>query len=115
MTRSIVVTGLGAVSALGPDVASNWATALAGEGAIALVAYPPPNASAKETVIPTAKLHFDPQPALEAALGHRVGVIDPSRSTPCPRLTRHWPRPASSATRRWRSARLWCWVTACPA
>src|SRR6185436_15685777 len=45
--------------------------------AIAPVAYPPPNTSAKETVIPTAKVAFDPQPALEAALGHRVGVLDP--------------------------------------
>jgi len=77
MTRGIVVTGLGAVSALGPDVAGNWAAAAAGEGAIAPHVFDPGDYAAGKATIPAARVKDSPQAALEAALGHRLGVLDP--------------------------------------
>lgn len=82
MAEPIVVTGLGAVSALGLDAAENWAAALAGQGGIEshlfdtgelepLVRGPrgPEPFSA-----PVALVKGDAHAALEAALERRVGA-----------------------------------------
>lgn len=77
MSRSIVVTGLGAISALGHDVQQNWSAALEGRCGIKPVLYEPGPHAVGAPVIPSAKVGGDPQKALEEALGHRVGVLDP--------------------------------------
>ena len=77
MSRSIVVTGLGAVSALGIDTAENWAASRDGKGAIKPHLYDPgPHAAGSATVV-SARIEGDVQKPLEAILGHRVGVLDP--------------------------------------
>ncbi|HZZ37016.1 MAG TPA: beta-ketoacyl synthase N-terminal-like domain-containing protein, partial [Caulobacteraceae bacterium] len=77
MSRSIVVTGLGAVSALGLDVAENWAAAAAGQCGIAPFTYDPGPHAVGAPTIPSARVKGEVQKALEAALGRRVGVLDP--------------------------------------
>src|SRR5512143_2144594 len=77
MSRSIVVTGLGAVSALGLNVTENWAAAAAGQCGIEPVTYDPGPHAVGAPTIPSAKVKGEVQKALEAALGRRVGVLDP--------------------------------------
>src|SRR5258706_2634356 len=76
MSRSIVVTGLGAVSALGIDTASNWAALRDGAGAIQPQVYDPGQHAAGSVTIVSAKITQDVQRPLEELLGHRVGVLD---------------------------------------
>ena len=76
--RRIVVTGLGAISALGHGVAQTWAAARAGHGAISPHVFNPgPNGPAPRTT-PTALVSGDLVAPLEAALGRKIGAsLDP--------------------------------------
>lgn len=76
--RRIAVTGLGAVSGLGPDIAANWRAARDGRGAIRphLFDPGPTGPPAKSTL--AALVSEDLPAAVEAALGRRVGTsLDP--------------------------------------
>jgi len=77
-TRRIVVTGVGAVSALGHGVAANWTAAREGRGAIAPHDFDPgPNGPAAHTT-PAALIAGDLVGPLEAALGRKIGAsLDP--------------------------------------
>jgi nodulation protein E len=74
MPESIVVTGLGAVSALGLSASENWTAARDGRGGIEMTLFdagqygPPPDN------FPAAMVKGDCVAALEAALGRRVGA-----------------------------------------
>jgi nodulation protein E len=76
--RRIVVTGLGAVSALGHDVEATWAAARDGKGGIAPHLFDPgPNGPDPHTTA-TALVEGDVTGPLEALLGRRVGAsLDP--------------------------------------
>ncbi|HWA63212.1 MAG TPA: beta-ketoacyl-[acyl-carrier-protein] synthase family protein [Caulobacteraceae bacterium] len=69
----VVVTGLGAVSALGLDVEANWASARDGIGGIAARLFDPGPNGPEGHVTPTAMVPDGANAALEAALGRRVG------------------------------------------
>ena len=71
--RRVMVTGMGAVTPLGLSLEHSWRTCRAGEGAIAMhmldaSAFGPPAFQA-----PVALVTGDPLPALELALGKRLG------------------------------------------
>ncbi len=74
----VVVTGLGAVSALGHSAADNWAAALAGRSGIRPHLFEPgPNGPEAHTT-PAALVEGDIVGDLEAALGRRIGnSLDP--------------------------------------
>ena len=76
--RRIVVTGLGAISALGRGVGETWAAARDGHGAIAAHAFDPgPNGPEPHTT-PAALVTGDIIGPLEAALGRKIGAsLDP--------------------------------------
>ncbi len=86
MAEPIVVTGLGAISALGLDLAENWAAVSAGQGGIAQHIF---DAGELDPLVkgprgpepfkaPVALVKGDAVAALEAALGRRVGAsLDP--------------------------------------
>ena len=78
MPERIVVTGLGAVSALGLNADENWISARDGDGGIALHDFDTgPNGSGVKTN-PAALVRGDPVPVLEAAFGRRIaGSLDP--------------------------------------
>lgn len=78
MSERIVVTGLGAVSALGLNAEENWVSARDGDGGIALHDFDTgPNGSGVKTN-PAALVRGDPVPVLEAAFGRRIaGSLDP--------------------------------------
>jgi 3-oxoacyl-[acyl-carrier-protein] synthase II len=62
-TRRVVVTGMGAVSALGPDVASTWAGLLAGRSGVATIqAFDPARVDSK---IAAEARDFDPSGVLD--------------------------------------------------
>ncbi len=74
MAHRIVVTGLGAVSALGLSVDETWAAARDGVGGIApMLIDPGPNGPEGHTT-PVAMVKGDALAATEAALGRRVGA-----------------------------------------
>jgi nodulation protein E len=76
--RRIVVTGMGAVSALGHDCEANWAAARDGLGKIAVQGLEPTKHGPPFT--PTALALVEPgvQEKVEKVLGHRVGALDPT-------------------------------------
>ena len=78
MPESIVVTGLGAISSLGMDVAENWASARAGvTGIKPHLLDPGPHGPPPVTRV-AAIMQGDWLAALEAALGRRIGqTFDP--------------------------------------
>jgi nodulation protein E len=78
MSERIVVTGLGAVSALGLNAHENWISARDGDGGIVLHDFDTgPNGSGLKTN-PAALVRGDPVPVLEAAFGRRIaGSLDP--------------------------------------
>src|SRR5271167_2183121 len=78
MAERIVVTGLGAVSALGLSADEHWASARDGHTGIALHDFDTgPNGSGVRTN-PAALVKGDAAAVLEAALGRRIaGALDP--------------------------------------
>src|SRR5580692_7726032 len=78
MAERIVVTGMGAVTALGLSADENWIAARDGDGGISLTDFDTgPNGSGLRTN-PAALVRGDPAPGLEAALGRRIaGSLDP--------------------------------------
>jgi nodulation protein E len=78
MSERIVVTGLGAVSALGLTADETWASARDGRTGIAAHDFDTgPNGAGVRTN-PAALVKGDPGPALDTALGHRVAAaLDP--------------------------------------
>jgi nodulation protein E len=78
VAERIVVTGLGAVSALGISADENWASARDGVGGIMVHEFDTgPNGSGVKSN-PAALVKGDPVPVLEAAFGRRVGgSLDP--------------------------------------
>jgi len=76
--RRVVVTGMGALCALGGTVEETWAAARDGRGGIAPHLFDPgPNGPEPRTT-PTALVQGDTVAALEAVLGRRVGAsLDP--------------------------------------
>ncbi len=76
--QDIVVTGLGAMSALGHSAADNWISAEAGLSGIKPHLFDPGPRGPEPHTTPTALIEGDPVAALEAALGRRVGnSLDP--------------------------------------
>ncbi|MFI4974424.1 MAG: beta-ketoacyl-[acyl-carrier-protein] synthase family protein [Caulobacterales bacterium] len=74
----IFVTGLGAVSALGLDLAQNWAAAREGRCGIEPTPMDPGPHGPPAYTVPLAPVRGDAVAALEAALGRRVGAsLDP--------------------------------------
>ena len=78
MSERIVVTGLGAVSALGLTADENWAAARDGDSGILAHEFDTgPNGSGVRSN-PAALVRGDPVPVLEAAFGRRIaGSLDP--------------------------------------
>ncbi|HEY5106793.1 MAG TPA: beta-ketoacyl-[acyl-carrier-protein] synthase family protein [Caulobacteraceae bacterium] len=76
--RRVVVTGMGAVCALGNDIAQTWAAARDGRGAIAPHLFDPgPNGPAPHTT-PVALVNGDIVGLAETTLGRRIGAsLDP--------------------------------------
>lgn len=78
MADTIVVTGLGAVSALGLTAEENWQAARDGAGGIEPRAFEPGPHGPQTFTIPAALVKGDALGALEAALGRRIGgSLDP--------------------------------------
>jgi nodulation protein E len=76
--RRIVVTGLGAVSALGHGVAANWAAARDGRGAIAVHHFDPGANGPVAHATPAALIAGDLVGPLEVVLGRKIGAsLDP--------------------------------------
>jgi nodulation protein E len=73
MTDRIVVTGLGAISALGLTAEENWTAARNGAGGIAQHLFDSGQYGPTPVTLPAALVPGDPVAALEAALGRRVG------------------------------------------
>jgi nodulation protein E len=73
-----VVTGLGAVSALGHDVGTNWAAARDGRGRIEIRELDAGKYAPAFRPLPVALVEPGVQETLEHALGHRVGALDPA-------------------------------------
>ena len=76
--RRTVVTGLGAVSALGHDSEANWTAARDGRGKIAVQGLPPTKHGPPFTPMPLALVEPGVQEKVEETLGHRVGALDPT-------------------------------------
>ena len=74
MASRIVVTGLGAVSALGLSVEETWTAARDGQGGIAHVLFDPGVHGPEGHTTAVAMVKGDALGALEAALGRRVGA-----------------------------------------
>jgi nodulation protein E len=76
--RRIVVTGLGAICALGHTAGETWAAARDGRGPITLHPFDPGPHGPEAHVTPAALVAGDVVGVLEAALGRRVGAsLDP--------------------------------------
>lgn len=76
--KRTVVTGLGAVSALGHGCEANWAAARDGRGKIAVQGLPPTKHGPPFTPMPLALVEPGVQEKVEETLGHRVGALDPT-------------------------------------
>jgi nodulation protein E len=74
MTERLVVTGLGAVSALGLTAEENWTSARDGAGGIAIEPFDPGQYGPESRDFPAAMVKGDANAALEAALGRRIGA-----------------------------------------
>lgn len=78
LARRIVVTGLGAVSALGHDAASNWAAARDGRCGIAMTEFDAGPSGPPPMTLPAAKAAPGYAAALEARMGRKIsGLLDP--------------------------------------
>ncbi|MFI4935412.1 MAG: beta-ketoacyl-[acyl-carrier-protein] synthase family protein [Caulobacterales bacterium] len=78
MADQIVVTGLGAVSALGLDLAETWAAARDGQGGIEARLIDPGQNGPPPVTTPVAWVKGDALGRLEALLGRRIGnSLDP--------------------------------------
>ena len=78
MAEPIVVTGLGAISALGHDMAETWDAVLAGRSGIEPTLFDPGPRGPPPVTTAAALVKGDGIGALEAALGRRVGSsLDP--------------------------------------
>jgi nodulation protein E len=78
MAERLVVTGLGAVSALGLTAEENWIAARDGVGGIALTDFDSGPYGSGVRTNPAAMVKGDAAPPLEAALGRRIaGSLDP--------------------------------------
>jgi nodulation protein E len=78
MADRLVVTGLGAVSALGLTAEENWAAARDGRGGIAIHEFDPGPHGISAHSYPAALVKGDAVAALEAAFGRRIaGSLDP--------------------------------------
>jgi nodulation protein E len=78
MAERLVVTGLGAVSALGFTAEQNWTAARDGVGGIAIQPFDPGQYGPETRDFPAAMVAGDANAALERALGRRVGgSLDP--------------------------------------
>ncbi|MGH6957759.1 MAG: beta-ketoacyl-[acyl-carrier-protein] synthase family protein [Caulobacteraceae bacterium] len=78
MVERIVVTGIGAVSALGLTADENWAAARDGEGGVAIEVFDTAPHGPPPVSFPAAQVKGDAVAALEAALGRRIGgSLDP--------------------------------------
>ncbi len=76
--RRVVVTGLGAICALGMTAGETWEAAREGRGAIALHPFDPGPNGPEGHPAPAALVEGDVVGAVEAALGRRVGAtLDP--------------------------------------
>jgi nodulation protein E len=73
MAERLVVTGLGAVSALGFTAEENWTAARDGAGGIAIQPFDPGQYGPETRDFPAAMVNGDANAALETALGRRVG------------------------------------------
>ena len=73
-----VVTGLGAVSALGHDCQTNWAAVKEGRGKIAVQSLDPGKYAPPFTPMAMALVEPGVPEKLEALLGHRVSQLDPT-------------------------------------
>ena len=81
MADQIVVTGLGAVSALGLSADENWEAAKAGRGGIEPHTFDPGQHGPAAATTPAALVKGDATAALESALGRRIGgSLDPFAS-----------------------------------
>jgi nodulation protein E len=74
MAERLVVTGLGAVSALGLTAEENWTAARDGSGGIAIEPFDPGQYGPDSRDFPAAMVKGDANAALEAALGRRIGA-----------------------------------------
>jgi nodulation protein E len=74
MTRRIAVTGLGAVSALGPDVAANWEAACNGRSAIAPHRFEGGAHAPEPVTFPAALTPDGFQAPLEARFGRKISA-----------------------------------------
>ncbi|HLY81066.1 MAG TPA: beta-ketoacyl-[acyl-carrier-protein] synthase family protein [Caulobacteraceae bacterium] len=78
MPERIVVTGLGAVSALGLTADENWIAARDGDGGIKVHDFDTGEHGSGVRSNPAALVRGDPVPVLEAAFGRRIaGSLDP--------------------------------------
>lgn len=77
MKRRIVVTGLGAVSALGHDRDANWQAARDGRGGIKILPLDAGKYAPQFQPMPLALVESGVQETVEASLGRRVGALDP--------------------------------------
>src|SRR5271154_918534 len=74
----IVVTGVGAVSALGHTVGENWAAARDGRGGIKKHALDPGKYAPPPAPLPLGIVEPGVQESLEKKLARRVGALDPT-------------------------------------
>jgi nodulation protein E len=78
MTERLVVTGLGAVSALGLNADENWAAARDGRGGIEISTFDPGPHGPAPSDFPAALVKDEALASLEASLGRRIGAsLDP--------------------------------------
>jgi nodulation protein E len=76
--RRAVVTGTGAITALGHSLEDSWRACRDGQGAIRPQMMSPGEYGPPPFDVPLALVAGDPTPALEAALGRRIGAsLDP--------------------------------------
>lgn len=76
--RRVVVTGLGAVSALGAGAVTNWEAARDGVCGIEMITFDPGQHGPDPTVLPAALVAPGYAGGLEAAMGRKIsGMLDP--------------------------------------
>src|SRR5690242_12510665 len=74
MAERLVVTGLGAVTALGLTADENWTAARDGLGGITIEPFDPGPHGPESVDFPAALVKTDANVALEQALGRRIGA-----------------------------------------
>ncbi|HMA11053.1 MAG TPA: beta-ketoacyl-[acyl-carrier-protein] synthase family protein [Steroidobacteraceae bacterium] len=77
-SRGVVVTGIGAITPLGNSLQATWQACRGGQGAVQRQLLDPGETGPTPFEVPLALIREDPAPALEAALGRRIGAsVDP--------------------------------------